>query len=221
MINVSEIVDKTKALFDLLNEHFYVDELICPEVTVSFVNGRDDYGWCRVREISQITNEVRHEINITPDYINRPIEEVVTAMLHEMAHLYNMLYGIKDVSNNGYYHNKKFKDTADAHGLHISRRGYYGWTIINMSGKTAEWVAQLPSLDEIVENRKFALKNKEKERKAGASCSEKAIGTTRSEYNGNKEFSIKYVCDACGAVVRSTKQVNVVCGHCDAPFRRV
>ena len=47
-------------------------------------------------------------------------------MLHEMAHLYNLNHGIKDVSNNGYYHNKKFKETAEAHGLAISHHHTYG-----------------------------------------------------------------------------------------------
>lgn len=50
-------------------------------------------------------------------------------MLHEMAHLYNLTHGIKDVSNNDYYHNKKLKDTAEAHGLHIKHHPKYGWAV--------------------------------------------------------------------------------------------
>jgi ribosomal protein S6 len=44
---------------------------------------------------------------------------VAATMLHEMAHLYDLTYRIKDVRNNGYYHNMKFKETTEAHGLHI------------------------------------------------------------------------------------------------------
>ena len=50
-------------------------------------------------------------------------------MLHEMSHLYNLTHGIKDVSNNDYYHNKKLKDTAEAHGLHIKHHPKYGWAV--------------------------------------------------------------------------------------------
>lgn len=32
--------------------------------------------------------------------------------------------------------------------------------------------------------------------------------------------SIKYVCPECGAIIRATKEVNVVCGDCDVPFER-
>lgn len=39
MINISEIVAKTEAMFDLLNEHFYQNELIRPAITVSSDNG--------------------------------------------------------------------------------------------------------------------------------------------------------------------------------------
>ena len=56
-------------------------------------------------------------------------------MLHEMAHLYNLIHEIKDVSNNGYYHNKKFKATAEAHGLHIEHHGTYGWTVTTLTEK--------------------------------------------------------------------------------------
>ena len=51
-------------------------------------------------------------------------------MLHEMAHLYNMVHGIKDTSSqSGAYHNKRFKETAEAHGLRIEQHPKYGWTV--------------------------------------------------------------------------------------------
>ena len=36
----------------------------------------------------------------------------------------------------------------------------------------------------------------------------------------SKNRSIKYACPKCGAIIRATKQVNVVCGDCDVPFER-
>lgn len=48
IINISEIVAKTEAMFDLLNEHFYQNELIRPAITVSSDNGRGAYGWCSI-----------------------------------------------------------------------------------------------------------------------------------------------------------------------------
>jgi len=36
----------------------------------------------------------------------------------------------------------------------------------------------------------------------------------------SKNRSIKYVFPVCGAIIRATKQVNVVCGDCNAPFEK-
>jgi len=79
----------------------------------------------------------RIEISICAEYIDRPISEVAATMLHEMAHLYDLTHSIKDVSDNGYYHNMKFKETAEAHGLHIEQHATYGWTITTLTEETA------------------------------------------------------------------------------------
>lgn len=120
MISISEIVAKTEAMFDLFNNHFYNDELTRPAITVSPDGGRGAYGWCSVYEVWQTSGAAYREINICAEYIDRPIGEVSATMLHEMAHLYNLTHEVKDVSNNGYYHNKKFKETAEAHGCTLS-----------------------------------------------------------------------------------------------------
>ena len=147
-----------------------------------------------------------------------PISEVAATMLHEMAHLYNLVNGIKDVSNNGYYHNKKFKDTAEAHGLHIEHHSSYGWTITTLTEETAEWLAQQPGMQDITASRKTLLQIKTK-----ADDSEDGEETTTTIKGGrqtSKNRSIKYVCPHCGAIIRATREVNVVCGDCNAAFER-
>ena len=71
MITISEIVAKTEAMFDLLNEHFYQNELIRPAITVSSDNGRGAYGWCSIYEIWQGSGEAHREINITAEYMKK------------------------------------------------------------------------------------------------------------------------------------------------------
>ena len=100
MLSISEIVAKTERMFDLFNDHFYAGELARPAITVSPDGGRGAYGWCTVYEIWQANGQAYREINICAEYINRPISDVAATMLHEMAHLYNLTHGIKDVSNN-------------------------------------------------------------------------------------------------------------------------
>lgn len=57
-----------------------------------------------------------------------------------MARLYNLEHDIQDVSNNGYYHNMKFKTTAEAHGLHIEKHPKYGWTTTTLAPEAAIWI---------------------------------------------------------------------------------
>lgn len=48
MLNISEIVAKAEAMFDLFNDHFYAGEMARPTITVSPDGGRGGYGWCSV-----------------------------------------------------------------------------------------------------------------------------------------------------------------------------
>ena len=217
MLNVSEIVAKTEAMFDLFNQHFYNGEMIRPAITVSPDGGRGAYGWCTVYEIWQASGEAYREINICAEYIDRPISEVAATMLHEMAHLYNLTNGIKDVSNNGYYHNKKYKETAEAHGLSIGHHDKYGWTITTLAAETAEWLAQQPGMEDITASRRTSLQIKTKADDDDGNDDGETT-TIKGGRTTSKNRSIKYVCPKCGAIIRATKLVNVICGDCNVAF---
>jgi hypothetical protein len=220
MLNISEIVAKTEVMFDLFNDHFYNGELARPAITVSPDGGHGAYGWCSVYEIWQGNGAAYREINICAEYIDRPINEVAATMLHEMAHLYDLTNDIKDVSNNGYYHNLKFKETAETHGLHIEKHATYGWTITTLTEETAAWLAAQPGMENITASRKTFLQVTIK----GDGDDDGEGATTATTIKGgrqtSKNRSIKYVCPECGAIIRATKQVNVVCGDCNVPFER-
>ena len=129
MLQISEIVRKTEEMFDLA-------------ITVSPDGGRGAYGWCSINEIWNASGEKYREINLCAEYLDRPIFELAATLLHEMAHLYNLVHGIQDVSNNGYYHNQKFKATAEAHGLHIEKHAKYGWTVTTLAPEVEAWIRE-------------------------------------------------------------------------------
>ena len=218
MLNISEIVAKAETMFDLFNNHFYAGEMTRPAITVSPDGGRGAYGWCTVYEIWQANGQAYREINICAEYINRPISEVAATMLHEMAHLYNLIHEIKDVSNNGYYHNKKYKETAEAHGLAISHHHTYGWTVTDLTPETAAWIAQHPELSDIAANRLGTIRIKAKGDEDGHEGNETTT-TTKGGRSTSKNRSVKYVCPKCGAIIRATKLVNVLCGDCSIVYK--
>ena len=98
MLQISEIVRKTEEMFDLFNEHFYEGELNHPAITVSPDGGRGAYGWCSINEIWNASGEKYREINLCAEYLDRPIFELAATLLHEMAHLYNLMYSIQNVT---------------------------------------------------------------------------------------------------------------------------
>lgn len=141
------------------------------------------------------------EINICAEYLDRPMTEVCATMLHEGAHLYNLLHEVEDTSNNGYYHNLKFKATAEDHGLQIEKHQKYGWTVTTLAPEAEAWVKAALG-DEVI------------------NASRQPEGTGKEKGKKSKNRSIKYVCPECGAIIRATKEVNVVCGDCDVSFER-
>lgn len=98
MLQISEIVRKTEEMFDLFNEHFYEGELSRPAITVSPDGGRGAYGWCSINEIWNASGEKYREITLCAEYLDRPIFELAATLLHEMAHLYNLMYSIQNVT---------------------------------------------------------------------------------------------------------------------------
>lgn len=119
-----------------------------------------------------------------------------------MAHLHNLVNDIQDVSNNGYYHNMKFKATAEAHGLHIEKHEKYGWTITTLVPEAETWIREAMGETGIHASRL------------------QTEGTGKGGSKKSKNRSIKYICPVCGAIIRATKSVNVICGDCNEPFEQ-
>ena len=212
MLSVSEIVAKTEAMFDLFNHHFYNDELTRPAITVSPDGGRGAYGWCSVYEIWQASDEAYREINICAEYIDRPIGEVAATMLHEMAHLYNLVHGIRDTSSqSGAYHNKRFKATAEAHGLVIDHHEKYGWTITSPSEELLDFIIFMGWQDiQMTEGLTWADM-------CGTGTASKGPGSSQTgapKPPKAKSSTRRWVCPKCGTIIRSTKEVRVICADC-------
>ena len=126
-------------MFRALNAHFYAGALPEPIITLKKTPGA--YGHITCSKTWQAGTERRYEINISTATLDRPIEETATTLLHEMAHLYNLENGIKDTSGAGNsYHNKRFKETAESHGLIIEHSARYGWTITSPSLELLDFI---------------------------------------------------------------------------------
>lgn len=76
--------------------------------------------------------EIYHEINICAERMNRPVNDVLETLLHELSHLYNSVLGIEDC-NAAQYHNKHFKSAAEKFGLIVDKFPGRGWALTSLS----------------------------------------------------------------------------------------
>ena len=114
--SLKPVIDELETLFSKFNARFFENKLESPVITVSPDHTRGAYGWCTSWKAWQ--NGAKeggfYEINLCAEYLNRPYEETCGTLLHEMVHLQNLQDGVQDTSRSGTYHNKKFKETAEA-----------------------------------------------------------------------------------------------------------
>ena len=197
-------------VFKLINSEYFDNELEMPTITIQSTVGA--YGYVTTSKVWKTeTGKESYELNIGADYLARPIENIVATLIHEGCHLYAMQNGIKDTNNNGIYHNGRFKKLAEERGLDVERHNKYGWTITHPTDETIRFCID-NDLPEIMVTRNTALTF------VGIGTGKNGDGLPVKPVTPKKGNSIKWICPCCGAIVRSTKILNIKCGDCNTAF---
>ena len=192
--------------FNILNEIYFKGEL--PPVIITIQSTPHVFGHFTVNKVWTENFEKRRlrEINIGADYLDRPIENILATLLHEMVHLYCAHKGIQDTSNGMRYHNKNFKTECEKRDLQISQGKYIGWSI---TAPTERFIEILKNNGLYVDLQLIRL-----------SGLPTAVGGTGGTGGINiplpkrKSSTRKYICPVCGNSVRATKDVNIACIDC-------
>lgn len=201
-------------IFRELNKDSFANELEEPIITIQSTPGA--YGHVTVSKIWKAKETERYELNIAADWLERPIENIVATMLHEMTHLLNLQRGIQDCSRGGMYHNQKFRDEAEKHMISIAKHEKYGWTITSPTDELLEYIIN-KGWDDIDMGRgdlwaKFGIDDK------GDSGSPKKPTAGLSGGETKRTGSRRYQCPKCKAIVRATKEVHITCKDCNVDF---
>ena len=195
-------------VYDLLNAEFFESTLSRPTITIQ--STPKAFGHFSLREDTWISkNGQTHEINIGAGTLARPIEEVAATLLHEMVHYHNYINGIQDCSRGGTYHNRKFRDSAEQHGLIVQHHDKYGWTITHPSDRLLTFCLA-NDLADILINRNdfFSYKG------TGGGTHDPAPPVSITKTSSTR----KYYCPCCGNSVRATKLVHIACLDCQQPM---
>lgn len=78
-----------------------------------------------------------HEIMLSGESLARGAVATLGTLLHESAHAVANARGIKDTSNNGRYHNKRFKAIGEEFGLELEDAPTLGWSLTTVPEATA------------------------------------------------------------------------------------
>lgn len=174
----------------ILNERYFEGALSKPIITVQ--KSPKAYGHFTCYKAWADDKADYEEINISAETLNRPLENTIATLLHEMVHQYCFENDIQDTSRGGTYHNKKFAEEAEKRGLIIEQAPKIGWSKTTPSAELVEFVKKKWK-------REISL-----HRAAEIEAPTKKKSSTR-----------KYVCPCCGMSVRATKEVAIKCMECD------
>ena len=207
-VSLQNVIAKLEAMFSKFNSHFYNGELEAPVITVTPEHKNGILGWCTSwkawkddceNDDNDNSNENGYyEINLCSEYLSRPLAEIAETLLHEMIHLFNLQKEIKDTSRGGTYHNKRFKESGEQHGL-VVEQGKSGWNKTSLTDEAYKWI-----VNEYPDEKGFGLYRGKISKHARVK---------------SKSSSRKYICPECKTIIRATKEVNVYCGDCDAKFK--
>lgn len=116
-----ETVKYLAKLYDYCNDNLFKGELRKPVITVQRDERNKTNGWFSLQKVwkENDKDDGDYELNMTAQQLNRPINEIVATMIHEMVHHYAKVNNMQDCSRSGTYHNKLFKRLAEMHGLNV------------------------------------------------------------------------------------------------------
>lgn len=208
LTNYQRVTNYLVKVFKLINAEYFDNSLEIPTITIQSKSGT--YGHVTVNKVWYSQENATHELNICADYLNRPIENIVATLIHEGCHLYALQNNIKDTSNRGVYHNRRFKELAESRALHISKHPKYGWTLTEPTEELIEFCIT-NSLEDIQLCRQpsFSLGVIGGGNKSGSGTMIPPVRTSSTR---------KYICNSCGCSFRATRELRVLCLDCGIPY---
>lgn len=188
-----------QAAYDYLNRVLFNNQL--SPCLLNFSRHANTCGFFSYKRWHNNSGKHIHEISLNPDLLERPIEEVMSTLVHEMVHQWQFDFG--KPSANG-YHNKEWAGEMESIGLKPSstglprgkRTGYKMSHYIIQGGKFDIAFQKIP-VDYLI-----PWKGKDYQRKS----------SKRQTSQGKDK--LKYSCPKCLINVWGKTGLNILCGNC-------
>ncbi|WP_394884955.1 SprT-like domain-containing protein [Clostridium butyricum] len=201
-LNTDLLLAELYKAFSLFNDYYYNNTLPEPSITIQGKgNKKNVKGYCTSKKVwlDTLNSKDKYEIAIIGEYINLGMNSVLSTLLHEMVHLYCLNNNINETSRNNTYHNKKFKEIAEDHGLIIERADRIGWSLSTLTSESESLIT-----NSSIEEEPFLLIRIDPSQLTSSDDDEKKR-ISRSKKR-------KYVCPVCGETITATKEIFIICG---------
>lgn len=191
-----ETVNWLGKLYNYVNDTIFNGELKRPVITVQTDESNKAYGWFTLKKVwkEKDAEDGEYEINMCAQFLNRPVNETASTLIHEMCHQYALMHNIQDCSRSCTYHNKMFKQIAEKHGLKVEKIDKYGWSRTSLT-------------EETIENLSYFFEKFPPDLIYHTPV-QKGVRLKSSSTR-------KYICPCCGMSVRATRSVNIMCADCN------
>lgn len=209
---MSRTAGQLEKMFRALNREFFPGEEVAePIITVQSTPRA--YGHVTVSETWTCKEEGRKELNISADWLMRPIENIAATMLHEMVHLYNAEHNVKDTSRGHTYHNKNFRDEAIRRGLIIEHDERIGWSVTSPSDRLLDFILSKGWTEIQIGRKEYGSLTRPTGTKAGDGDEGTEGGTEKKSKKPSSTRKLR--CPKCGDSCRVTKRdIVLICGKC-------
>lgn len=209
-MQVGEITIILEGAYRALNERFFNGEL--PEIMITVQSSPRAYGSFTTWDSWHDSENGYKEINIGAETLNRSMVETCATMLHEMTHFYCNINGIKDTSRSGTYHNARFKEVAEKHGIMIGYDPRIGYSPTSPTMELFEFVQEQGWQDiELSRNNGVFIGVGGSAGTAGGKDGTDGEGGERKKKSNQR----KYQCPNCKCSCRATKPIRIKCLDCD------
>lgn len=204
----SRAAGQLEKMFRALNRDFFPGEEI-QEPIITIQSTPRAYGHVTVCNTWNRKGEGAKELNISADWLERPIEEIAATMLHEMVHIYNMEHEVKDTSRGNIYHNKRFRDEAERRGLTVEHDQRIGWSITKPGERLLDYIIDQGWTEiHMGRNPLWELLG------TGGGKAGNGSGTPETPTTKKPSSTRKLQCPKCKNSVRATKAVRIMCMDC-------
>lgn len=186
--------------FDHFNIGLFDGEL--PHCMLNFSRHKNAYGFFAPRRWENAEDST-DEISLNPDLLSRPMEETMSTLVHEMAHLWQFSFGTPSRRS---YHNREWARKMEEIGLTPSDTGRPGGK--KTGNRVSHYISETGKFAEVFANMPADYLLPWKSRFYGMSSTKKA----------SQKSKRKYSCLNCGTNVWGKYDLKIICGICTSSY---